>query len=105
MNKIRLTPAAADDLVGIKTYIAENLGNPIAAEATVRRIMRALRVLETHAEAGPSVEGKTGYPTDLRFLVCGSYIALYRTEGDYISVARVLNGRQDYMRILFKDLL
>ena len=103
MHKVRLTPEAAADLIGIKTYISATLGNPIAAAGTVRRIIKSLRNLESHPEAGPSLEAKTGFKTDLRFLVCGSYIALYRVEGGDVSVARILNGRQDYMRVLFKD--
>ena len=105
MNNVRLTPAAADDLAAIKAYITETLGNPIAAESTVRRILQALRTLQKHAEAGLSLEAKTGFQTDLRFLVCGNYIALYRAEGDLVSVARIINSRQDYMRILFRDIL
>ena len=101
MNKVRLTPEAAADLVGIKTYISETLGNPIAAVGTIQRITKSLRILETHAEAGPSLEAKSEYKTNLRFLVCGNYIAIYRIEGDCTSIARVLNSRQDYMRVLF----
>ncbi len=29
----------------------------------------------------------------------------YRTNGDTIYIDRVLHGRSDYMRVLFKDLL
>ena len=103
MNKVRLTPEAAKDLAGIKTYIVETLGNPIAAVGTVRKITKSLRILESYAEAGPSLETKSGYKTDLRFLVCGNYIAIYRIEGDGTSIARVLNSRQDYMRVLFSS--
>lgn len=105
MNKVRLTPEAAADLAGIKTYISETLGNPIAAAGTVRKIIKSLRILESHAEAGPSLEAKSGYKTDLRFLVCGSYIVLYRVDEKDVSIARILNGRQDYMRVFFKELL
>lgn len=103
MNKVRLTPEAASDLVGIKTYISETLGNPIAADGTIRGITKSLRILEAHAEAGPSLEAKSGYKSDLRYLVCGNYIAVYRVEDDCVSIARVINSRQDYMRVLFSS--
>ena len=103
MNKLRLTPEAVDDLLQIKAYISDKLQNPTAAENTVRRITASLRILTRHAEAGPSVEAATGCKTDLRFLVCGNYIALYRVDGNTVSVARVFNGRQDYLRLLFGE--
>ena len=103
MNKLRLTPEAVDDLLEIKTYISNKLQNPVAAENTILRIMTSLRLLTQHAEAGPSVEAATGYKTDLRLLVCGNYIAIYRIDGKTISVARVFNGRQDYLRLLFGE--
>ena len=103
MNKLRLTPKAIRDLAEIKRYISEELGNPTAALRVVSRITQELRILQAHAEAGPSVEALTGYQTELRMLVCGQYIALYRVEEQIISVARIINARQDYMRVLFGD--
>ena len=38
---------------------------------------------------------------NLRLLVCESYAAIYRQDGDVISVVRVFHGRQDFLRILF----
>ncbi len=101
MNKLRLTPEAVNDLMQIKAYISDKLRNPIAAENTIRRITSSLRLLTQYAEAGASVESATGYKTELRFLVCGVYIVIYRVDGDTVSVARVFNGRQDYLRLLF----
>ena len=49
-----------------------------------------------------SIQAKTGYETDLRMLVVESYIALYHIETEVVSVGRIINGRQDYIRILFK---
>ena len=103
MNELRLTPMAARDLAEIRDYISTKLGNPIAAEGTVRRILNALRILRDHGEAGPGLEAKTGLKTDLRMLACGNYIAIYRVEGNRVSVARILNARQDYMRILLQE--
>lgn len=103
MNKVRLTPEAVRELAEIRRYISVELGNPSAAQHIVGSITENLRLLERHALAGPSVEALTGHPTDLRILVCGKYIAIYRVEGNIISVARVVNARQDYIRILFGD--
>ena len=87
----------------IRQYIAYELKNKTAALHVVHGITKELRILQCYAEAGPSVEALTGYPTDLRILVCGQHIALYRAEGNTVSVARVLNAKQDYLRVLFCD--
>ena len=88
----------------IRRYISGELGNPSAAQRIVGSITENLRLMERHTPAGPSVEALTGYPSDLRILACGKYIAIYRAEGSVVSVARVVNVRQDYIRILFGDI-
>ncbi|MBQ2763731.1 MAG: type II toxin-antitoxin system RelE/ParE family toxin [Firmicutes bacterium] len=103
MSKIRLTPKAFQDLKEIKTYIAVELQNPQAAMGIVSKITKSLKILEEHPLAGPSVEAKTGFSSDLRILVCAQYIAIYRVENDFISVARIINAKQDYIRILFGE--
>ncbi len=103
MNKVRLTPEAVRDLTKIRRYISGELGSPSAARRIVGSITENLRLLERHIPAGPSVEALTGYPSDLRILVCGKYIAIYRVEGNTVSVARIFNARQDYIRILFGE--
>lgn len=102
MHKLRITPAAAADLASIQRYIAVELRNPEAADRMVRQITGQLRILTQHNLAGVSVQARTGYPTDLRMLVCRSHLAFYRVEPDgSVSVARILNARQDAMQLLF----
>ena len=106
MNELRLSPEAAADLKNIQSYIAKNLQNPIAARNVMKRITEGIRVLEQYAQAGVSISARTGIDTDLRILACGIYLAVYRVEGSVISVARVINGRQDYVTELFgKDIV
>ncbi len=101
MNEVRLTPAARQDMRDIKAYISKNLQNPIAAASVTGRITKDLRILIQHGEAGVSLQAKTGYASDLRVLFSGDYLIVYRFDEPIISVARILNGRQDYLRILF----
>lgn len=103
MNKIRITPEAARDLQAVQSYIAQDLGNPAAAKRTVKSILQHLRVLERFANSGFSVAAKTGADTDLRILVCGSYLAPYRVEGKTVSIARILHAKQDYLLVLFGE--
>ena len=46
---------------------------------------------------------QTGRDTDLRFLVCNNHLAFYRIDGNYISIIRILDGRTNYMKVLFSD--
>ena len=103
MYKIHISSEAARDLTEIKRYIAAELKNPEAAKRTVRAITSDLRTLERFPEAGPSIEALTGYATELRYYVCGKHLALYKVESDAVYIARIVDPRQDYLRILFGD--
>lgn len=103
MHKVHLSPEAAKDLEEIKQYIARELKNPEAAKRTVRTITGDLRTLERFLEAGPSIEALTGYSTELRYFVCGKRLALYKIEDGTVYVARIVDPKQDYLRVLFGD--
>ena len=94
--RLRYTPEAISDIRSIKAYIRDQLHNPRAAARIGTMILDHCAALKTFPELGVSVEGKTGW-----LLVCESYAAIYRRDGDVISVVRVFHGRQDFLRILF----
>lgn len=100
MNKLRITPAAASDLAEIKAYISLELHNPQAAQRIVKSITHDLRHLQQNPYLGFSVSAKIGRETDLRALLSGNYL-FYRVETEAVQVARILDGRQDYLRVLF----
>ncbi len=83
----------------IREYIHHDLKNPVAARKFVQNMKNDLRILEGHAEAGPSLEALTRSPTSLRTLVCGKYISIYDTKGHTVRIARILDERQDYLRL------
>lgn len=101
MNKLRITPTAASDLAEIKAYISLELHNPQAAQRIVKSITHDLRHLQQNPHLGFSVSAKTGRETDLRALLSGNYFLFYRVEIEAVQVARILDGRQDYLRVLF----
>ena len=103
MNKVFISPEAARDLAQIAQYISLELKNRSAANRVVVSILKELRTLGRYPEQGPSIEALTGFQTELRMLLCGKHIALYKIEGETVSVARVLDARQDYLRVLFGD--
>ena len=100
MYKIVLSKEAIQDLADTKTYISRELKNPMAAKRIVSDIVKRLRILETYPEAGPSVAALIGEETDIRLFSCDRHIALYRISGKTIHVARVVNARQDYQRLI-----
>ena len=99
--KLRYTPEALRDLQEIKRYIKSELHNPTAANRITKAILDGCARLKQFPELGVSIAANTGCETDLRMLVVEGYIALYRIEPETVSVSRVINARQDYIRILF----
>ena len=96
--KLRYTPEALRDIQEIKRYIKSELHNPTAANRITKAILDGCAQLKQFPEMGVSIGAKTGYETDLRMLVVESYIALYRIETEVVSVGRIINACQDYIR-------
>ncbi|MBQ7858137.1 MAG: type II toxin-antitoxin system RelE/ParE family toxin [Oscillospiraceae bacterium] len=100
---IRYTPEAVRDLQELRRYISKTLSNPKAAVRITQGILDSCARLKQHPQLGMSLEAKIGTSTDLRYLICEKHIAFYRIDSDTISVARIIDGRQDYLRILFSN--
>lgn len=103
MANVHLSPAAQADLAEIRRYIAEELQNPIAAERTVRRIFKSLRLLERFPFSGAPLQA-AGTDTGYRSVISGNYRSFYRCDEKDVYVIRILYGRRDFMRILFGSL-
>lgn len=101
--RLRYTPEAVGDLRELKRYISRELRNPAAAGRITNAIFDGCALLKRFPEMGVSLRARTGYDTDLRMFVVEDHIALYCVEKDQISVARVLNARQDYIRLLLEE--
>ena len=101
--RLQYTPQAIADLQEIQTYIRHDLQNPQAATRISKTILDSCAMLKDHPKIGFSLQAKIDRETDLRCLVIGNYLAFYRAEGGVISVARILDGRQDYLQILFSN--
>ena len=102
--RLQYTSQAIEDMKEIQSYIQNNLQNPQAATRIIKNILDTCSMLKNHPNAGFSVQAKIDRETDFRCLVIGNYLAFYRTEDSVISVARILDGRQDYLQVLFPDI-
>lgn len=99
--KLKYTPEAIRDLQETKTYVSKVLHNPKVAERITRSILNLCGRLKDHPNLGMSLNAKLDHETDLRYLICENHIAIYRIADDWIMVVRILDGRTDYLRILF----
>lgn len=102
--KLRFTPQAIQDLSEIKGYISDALHNPGAANRITKMLMDNCSNLKQFPNAGISARTKLGLDTDDRVLLCEKYLVIYSATEDTVSIGRVIDGRQDYARILFKDM-
>ncbi|MGN0738570.1 MAG: type II toxin-antitoxin system RelE/ParE family toxin [Treponema sp.] len=101
MFRVEISPQAADDLLGIKSYIETELQNPIAARNTVKKIVETYEDLENYPDAGIPVERYVSFPTDYKFVLANNYSIFYRIDGECVRVIRILYSRRDFVRILF----
>lgn len=102
--EIRITPSALNDLKEIKSYIENDLSNPIAASNVIKRIIEDYSRLEVFPHMGPSLSTKISVDTDYRFIVSGNYLVFYKADKEYVSIYRILYGRRDYLKIIFDDI-
>ena len=102
-HKLRYSAQARKDLDEIWDYIVADLGNHIAAEKTVNRIMDDVDRLADFPEMGTMLRNVTHMVTDYRYIVSGNYMAFYRIYDNTVYIVRILYGRRDYMRVLFGD--
>lgn len=101
---LQISPEAKRDLLAIKEYIKVELENPTAAVNTVSRITKAIRKLSDFPGIGAPLSSVIDIHTEYRYLVSGNYLVFYWQENDNVYIARVLYGKRDYIRILFKEL-
>ena len=104
MIRVSLSPDAERDLIQIKSYITDDLDNPIAANRVLAGITKRISILSEFPEIGPMLETIVSVQSDYRFLVCGNYLAFYLFEQNMVLVDRVLYGKRDFIKILFNEL-
>ena len=88
--RIKFKKTAVEDMRATERYIREQLNNPSAAAKLTRRVYDAIMLLEDNPFMGTELCSRYAVDTDIRFL-----------GNEYVEVTRVLDGRQDYMALLF----
>ena len=101
--KLRYTPAALADVEEAAAYIIENFASPDAAARMKANVLKCCAALKEQPFLGPSCNALGGPDSQLRYLVCGRHIAFYEVDEQTVSVYRILDSCQDYLRIIFPD--
>src|SRR5258708_30201322 len=99
MSVYRFTPQAADDLLGIWSFIAQD--NLEAADRVESAIFRACSLLSDSPLAGSIRKDLTLLP--LRFWVVqpySNYLIVYDPEKKPLQVIRILHGARDLPSVL-----
>ena len=102
--RVRFKKTAIDDIQASAGYIAEALHNRAAAKRLTEAIYKTAMLLEDTPYLGARPDSKYPVETDLRFFIASKHMIFYRiVNEEYIEVTRVLDGRRDYLSILFVD--
>ena len=100
--KIRYKKTAIEDIQEAERYISDTLHNVTAAKKLTKRIVQAVALLADNPYMGTPLGSRYDVDTDLRYLIVSSRLIFYRVvEDSHVEVTRVIDGRQDYMTILF----
>lgn len=82
---LRWSEQAADDLIAIHDFIAED--NPNAAAATIERLFQSVERLPVYPRLG-----RAGFEEGTRELVIASWILVYRVIGDVVNIEAVIHA-------------
>lgn len=103
-SKIKYSSAAVDDMDEIFSYIS--LDNIAAAEMLLAKLDREIKKLDSFPNMGsllPEDEYTIVQP-GYRFIIINPYLVFYRLINNSIIIYRILHGRRDYLRELFKQI-
>lgn len=95
MAEIRWSLTAAADLRDIEEFVARD--SPVYAVRLTDRIVEAVERLEAFPLSGrmvPEFERD-----DLREVILGSFRIVYLTQGESVTVLRVVHGARDIVRL------
>jgi plasmid stabilization system protein ParE len=70
--------------------------NPEAAKRLQKKIMDAIRSLDTLPERYPYLDPNDRRSPHRKMVVADNHVVIYTVEGDTVFVEYVLDGRQDY---------
>lgn len=98
---LNYSKASLNDLDRTRSYISDTLKNRKAAEKLLKEIIQACEQLKTFPHLGRPLVDPNGSITNYRLLNIRNQIAVYEIIDDAVFVQRILDGRTDYLRLVF----
>ena len=94
---------AVRDMEATRDYIAGRLKNPKAAKKLMTALLKAISLLADNPYMGAALAEKFEIATDVRYFVVSKQLIFYRVDvGNSVrEFLRVLDGRTDYLSVLF----
>ncbi|MEO7191928.1 MAG: type II toxin-antitoxin system RelE/ParE family toxin [Vicinamibacterales bacterium] len=92
MTPIIWSPQAADDIVGIQTYISAD--SVQYAELVVGRIVARVEQLSTFPESGRVVPERQG--SSVREVIVKPHRIVYRFQGSVVEIVTVFRGTREF---------
>jgi len=106
MPKLEYSPVALEKLAAVYRYISEELYNPAGAANTVHSIREKIIILKHAPELGAPLSSRFAEVPDrfldVRALLCGNYLALYRYDGERVRILRIYHTAEDYISHILK---
>ena len=61
------------------------------------KIVKLCAVLKTHPEIGGQLSNRTGWTTDLYYVIAGKYSIFYKYDHDTVTIIRILTNEEKYI--------
>jgi len=97
---VQIALSAQQDLLRLKAYLENEFGREVANEV-LRKIIGKIKNFEEFPLIGKPLSNRIDLPTDYMYLVIEKNYIFYRIEDRVVRIIRILDTRQDFMRILF----
>ena len=98
--RIEFLRAAWNDVERIAEFYLREVG-PISAEKVMDEMLEMIEILTSHPFAGPLHPDLELARQEYRKLVLTkTYVAIYKVNGDTVTIYRIVNGATDYPKLL-----
>lgn len=97
MLKLRINPLIAEDLKGIRDYVAED--NKEYAAQTIKEIYNKFESLQRFPGIGADLSKRISFQTDYKYAIWENYVIIYKIVKEWVEIYRVVNRYQDITRI------
>lgn len=103
MAHVAVSRESRKDLIGIRTYIRDELCSPGTAQRIMAELKKSVLSLERFSGRGKPLDALVPVHTEYRYLICEDYCIFYLYSEDNVIVVRILHQRQDCLKALLTD--